>query len=954
MEKFCALCAERKNMSEKIMNSAEFIKILNDGKTVSGEVYTVSERLVLSDGISIFCNGATVVAECGIEVTGSGVSLYGCKIISEKGITVSGDDCAIQNCEIYANITSSGKRFIAKGNKIEGDVALCAGSENGLVAQNKIKGSIAVKGAFNCVVILNNAKNINAEGNTNLYVIKNTLSESLDVKNNKYIICDGNRTSGVISEDNSEKNGDNITNITARCEFGVNEELLPHVNKERFVGMKKHETVRDISLSESYGLGDYIRAVAAENDVVIVPPGVYTLHGEFHIDASCSNTDIYAYGASAEADYLGQITFIKGAKNVNVSGLTWDYSVPHSGQLQIVKLLGDNKAIGVVSAGFGEEYGNSDKTRFRTSHESRRHQYEEIDYAHVGGYYDMEKQPDGSFIITFKKYPGTDKTAYEGMEVGDILMCRMAGNNSQTVTVADSENVHLKDVTMHGYAQGTHFRNQRCKGVSYERYIATPPAPFIIDEATYNKYKAWEEEYGVDLEVYIDEKGRYRGSKPRIGGTGTMEVQDAEGGVDLTSCTLDSGYDDGCNQRGTSSRLAGFKANDDGTYTVYYKGCVSSVYYYLNSANRFGGTLGSDGLIECHPGGCAPVRKGDIVTAYGSNGAVLFGKAEALEDAQKVIGSCEHWTHADADGDDVCDICGKKIEKPETEPDTVKGIGTYPALNASYDPENGQITFYVRRWKFEDSLRYITNLYSVRVKADKVNPEALRGYDLLSNDYDQKTQFFFDNVTRNCYKFTFDNVLIQKNRARGILIKTQDVTIKNCTFKDEQIEGLIIGKETNWGESTVPSNVTVENCVFDNTSYVHRNNTKDVHYAPINIQGLGGIRKHVELNDNFACNNIKIKHNKFINNTSRHLIYASAVKGLEITENIFEEREDGGRILYLNGCIDVDVSDNTYTDKMQKHIGDGRLDGAFALYNYRNMTLEGERLSDCDKDPEAE
>ncbi len=942
-----------KSMNEKIMTSAELVKLINDNIVIkSDEIYTVNDKLVLGDNASIFGGGATLVAESGIEIKGSGVSLYGLKIISESGINVSGDDCAIQNCEICASITSSGKRFIAKNNKIDGDVTLSSGSENGLVAQNKIKGDITVKGAFNSVIILNNANNINAEDNTNLYVIKNTLSELLDVKNNRYIICDGNRTSGVVSSDNKETNGDNITNITARPEFGVNEGLLPHINRERFVGMKKHETVRDISLPEAYGLGDYIRASAAGSDVVIVPPGVYTLHGEFHIDASCSNTDIYAYGASAEADYLGQITFINGAKNVNISGLTWDYSVPHSGQLQVVKLLGDNKLIGVVSAGFGEEYGNSDKTKFRTSHESRRRQYEDIDYAGLGGYYNIEKNPDGSFLITCRVIPGTGgATVYHNLEVGDIFMCRMAGNNSQTVRIWESENIHLKDVTMHGYAQGTHFRNQRCKGVTYERYIAIPPAPFIIDEATYNKYKAWEKEYGVDLEVYIDEKGRYRGSKPRIGGTGTMEVQDAIGGVDLTSCILDSGYDDGCNQRGTSSRLAGFKQNDDGTYTVYYKGCESSIYYYLRSANRYGGAIDENGILQVGAGACAPVKKGDIVTAYGSNGAVLFGKAEALEDAVPLIGCDEHLAHTDADGDDICDICGKKIYKPAppTTTDTISGM--YPAVNCEYYPETGKIGFDVRRWKFEESMRYTTSIYTVRVKAENVHPEALRGYDLLSNDYAPETQFFFDNVTRNCYKFTFDNVLIQKNRARGILIKTQDVTIKNCTFKDEQIEGLIIGKETNWGESTVPSNVTVENCVFDNTSYVHRNNTTDVHYAPINIQGLGGIRKHVELNDNFACNNIKIKHNKFINNTSRHLIYASAVKGLEITENIFEEREDGGRILYLNGCIDVNVSDNTYTDKMQKHIDDGRLDGAFALYNYRNMTLEGWKLSDSDEDP---
>ncbi len=941
-------------MNEIKLTAADVLELLKGRNAVDADkVYTTDEKLVLEAGTAYCGSGATVIAKKGIEANGDNISVCDCRLIAEGGMSVSGDDFVMQDCVVEANVFSTGKAFIARNNKVLGDVSLGNGSVNALVAQNTVKGEINVNGAFNCVVILNNAKGIKAENNTNLYVIKNTLSSSLEVNENKYVICDENMACDVKAFGNSETNGDNITSITARREFGVSEELLPHINKERFVGMERLGTVRDVTVDEPQSLGEYIRAKAAENSVVIVPPGAYSVREELHIDDSCSNTDIYAYGVLAEATYLGQITFVKGAKNVNVTGLTWGYGIPHSGQLQVVKLLGDNKLIGVVSAGFGEEYGNSDKTKFRTSHESRRHQYDEIDYAGVGGYYDMEKQPDGSFVITFRKYPGTDKTAYEGMEVGDILMCRMAGNNSQTVRIFESENIHFKDVTMHGYAQGTHFRNQRCKGVSYERYMATPPAPFVIDEATYNKYKAWEKEYGVDLEVYIDEAGRYRGSKPRIGGTGTMEVQDAEGGVNLTSCILDSGYDDGCNQRGTSSRLAGFKDNGDGTYTVYYKGCESSIYYYLRSANRYSeAKTDENGILQVGAGACAAVKKGDIVTAYGSNGAVLFTKAEALEDGAPLIGCDEHLAHTDADGDDVCDICGRKIYKPmpPTTTDTISGM--YPAVNCEYYPETGKIGFDVRRWKFEEPMRYTVNIYTVRVKAENVHPEALEGYDLLSNDYAPETQFFFDNVTRNCYKFTFDNVLIQKNRARGILIKTQDVTIKNCTFKDEQIEGLIIGKETNWGESTVPSNVIVKNCVFDNTSYVHRNNTKDVHFAPINIQGLGGIRKVVELNDNFACNNIKITHNKFINNTSRHLIYASAVKGLEISENIFEERPEIGKVLYLNGCIDVNISDNTYTERLQNSLDKGAADDAFALYKYKNLTIEGKKLPDSDENPE--
>ncbi len=923
-------------MAEIKTTANAILSLLSDRAEISkGEVYRIDEKLVLDDNASLFGNGATVIAENGIEVVGSQVSLCDCKIISGKGIIVSGDDCTIQNCKIEASIKISGKYFIARNNKINagGGIKL-DGAENALVAQNIIGGAVEVNDSFNCVVILNNATNIAAENNTNLYVIKNDLASALSVESNKYLICDENRASSVISLGNEETNGDNITNITSRPEFGVNEELLPHTNKECFVGMERRASVTDPYSDKKMSFGGYLRAKAAEGNVVIVPPGVYTVDEDIVIGAAQSNTDIYCYGVLAEATYLGEMTKFDGAKNINFKGLTWGYGLPHSGQLHIVKLLGDRRAIGVVSAGYGEEYGNSDKTVFRTTHESRRHRYEDLDYAGLGGNYDIEKNPDSSFLLTFHIIQPYNVSPYRNLEKGDILMCRMAGDNKQTVTVWRSEGIHFKDVTMHGYAQGTHFRNQYCKDVSYERYHATPRPPFVIDEATYNKYKAWEKEYDIDLEVYIDEKGRYRGAKPRIGGTGTMEVANADGGVNLTSCTLDRGYDDGCNQRGTSSRLAGFKDNGDGTYTAYYKGCVSQIYHSLNTQKQVWNAMNT-----------AAVQKGDIVAAYGSNGAVLFGSAVALEDARIVTNSTEHWVHIDLDGDAICDECGMQIYDDSL---------LHPAKNAHYAPEKGEITFEIEKASkaVKGDAYYSAFLYEVKLKAENVNLSALDGYDLLSNDYYSQTQFFFDNVSKNCYKFTFDNVLIMRNRARGILIKTQDVTVKNCTFKDVQIEGLIIGKEINWGESTVPRNVNVHNCVFDNTSYSHREDMDNIHYTPINIQGLGEIRKNIELNENFACSDITITHNKFVNNTARHIIYASGVKGLKINENVFEERADGGKVLYINGCIDVEVKDNIYTENMQKHIDKGELDGVFALYNHRSLTIEGKNITDSDKIPE--
>ncbi len=525
---------------------------------------------------------------------------------------------------------------------------------------------------------------------------------------------------------------------------------------------------------------------------------------------------------------------------------------------------------------------------------------------------------------------------YGRVEAGDVMVCRLAGPNRQTVTVRNAKNMHFKDVTIHGYGQGTHFRNRSCEGVSYERYLATPNAPVVIDKATYDKYKSLEEKYGADLEVYQDENGRYRGGLPRIGGTGTMEVQDSYGGVDLTSCRLNAMYDDGSNQRGTSARFAGIEENGDGTYTVYFKGSLSSVYYR-------GVDSPSMGTNTFEPGICTAVKKGDRLFAYNSGGAVLFDGAVALEDAKILKGSDKHFAHTDDDGDGICDACGKRIFRSDS---------VASPSNSKYDRETGKITFNIERFKREGVMTYTTPLYAVKVKIDgEVNESALDGYDLLLNDYDTSTQFFFDNVSRGCYGFTFDNVLFENGRARGLLIKTRDVTVKNCTFRDLGLQGIIIGRETNWGESSVPKNVLIENCIFDNTS-----NGEDhenlLEYPQILIQGLGEMKNDITLSEHFACENITINHNKFLNTRNVNIIYASAVKGLNVTENIFEERrDDSGRVMYINGCLDVEISNNIYSEITQKYLDDGKLGRVFAAYNYKDLTVEGTKIPNSNKKP---
>ncbi len=938
-------------MKEILITAPELCALLKNPCAMSeSEIYRTNEKIIIDFEAAYCTNGATVIAENGIEITGDNVSLYKCKIISDNGIISHGNSFSVEDCEIISKgcaIQSDGKNFIAKHNKITTDkngigICLLDGSVNSLVAQNTFNTSecsVSLDNAFNCVVILNNAAVIKAKNCKNLYVIKNTAND-IELDNNKYLICDGNIVESIIANSNTEINGDNVQDITVRCEYGTNDELLPHINKELFVGMPRQTTVREIAINKKLSLAEFITGSAERHDIVIVPPGAYTVDAYYILGKEHSNTKIYAYGVYAEASYLGQIMHVNGAKNVELCGITFGYAPAASGQVQVVELLGDNKLTAVNTAGFDAGFGKTNPAKYNIGSTYLYHHNDNRTWGSFLNAYYVDDNGDGTYTFTLADPFGT----YERLEVGDIFTCRMAGSSSQTVLSHNAVNVSYKDVTVFGYGAATAFRTKDgCDGVAFERYCLTNAAPYVIDNDTYERYKAWEEKYGIDLEVYIDESGRYRGGAPRIGGVGGMEVENAKTGVSVTSSLIENIVDDGSNQRGSSGRLAGIKQNADGTYIVYYKGSLCSVYHQA----VFSRTAHNTGRSEFSPLCCPPVKKGDKVFAYASNGAVIFDNATALEDAYELIGSDEHLAHTDTDSDGRCDICGAVLHQENTKE---------PSINNAYHPEDGSVTFNVANTLPEGPrmLDYTTYIYAVRISADEgVDMTALEGYDLLSNDYNSKTQVFFDNVGKNCAMFTFDNVKVQNNVARGILLKTRGIAIKHCTFKSQALQGIIIGRETNWGESSIPRNILLEDCIFDGTSYSYKNIGKSAAYAQINIQGLGEVNNNITLHDNFACANITIHHNKFLNTTNGHIIHASGAKGLKITDNIFEEHEGDGVAVCINGCLDIDISGNQYSDRLKKHIDEKCFDKSFKLYKYKKLTIEGEALSDSEENPPA-
>ena len=806
-------------------------------------------------------------------------------------ITVEADNVSIVNCTINADgdaITSSGKYLIAKNNRINAKgkaISLLAGSQSCLVAQNVTNSEIYVAYAYNCSVILNSADRFVGHGCTNLYVIDNTLDENNEFISNRYLIADGNKFTTVVNENNTLYNGDTLQDVDARLPVGADENLLPHTNKDLFMGMERRLTVTDPNLESALPINEYIPTEAKNNDIVIVPPGVYNVSALLEIGEEQSNTTIYAYGVYLEAtDYIKCLQ-IKGASNVELKGLTIGYTKQSAGQMQILDMLEDSKYLCISSAGFTREFGQLDPTRFGAGGYFF-HPREEVSWTELGywGHYVLvpnEKgesiNEDGTFVIELTNRD-TSFDFLSQLRKGEILTCRIPANPSdRTASISDSTDILLKDTVTYGFAGGLCFViGGLSKGVKFYRHHNLSHSAYELDKATYDKYKALEEKYNVDLEVYIDEFGRYRGSKPRIGSVDATHVTGSSKGLDATSTLFENSCDDATNQNGNSSCLDKIIDNGDGTSTLIIKDNIPWVYYWLYQRR------GRDDLQPGH--NTRNFVSGDRIFVYAANGKIL----------------CDTTVISD-------------MEELENK---------HLLLETDYD------------YKGETKhMRWYSKIISVKVKTSDLNLAALEGIDPEKADYTMDNKVIVDNISRNSADFVFDNCMVRYNRGRFV-IKTHNGTIKNCSFKDTSYAGVVMSCECTWGESSVPRHMKVENCLFDGASRT-LNQDKNSKYAAIAVEGLGSGDASVEVSeDALPAKDITVEGNVFRNIRNDYCVTFSAVQGINVRNNVFEQRarEDSDNIpgaILVNGCMTVDISDNTYATDVKE---------AVVARNYKELT----------------
>ncbi len=864
-------------------------------------------------------------ADTAIELGASAVSLYQNYLCADKGIVGTGDDLTIQSNRIVAlslGVSSSGAYCTVRNNSIDAAVEgigidFSKGSYNGLIALNDISNvqlSISLSEAYNCSVVLNNAIRLEGVQNKNVYFIDNVLGGAIELIGNRYLICDGNvmpegdgKPHPVIKTDNSDFNGNNMHNVDARLEVGADEDLLPHTNKDLFLGMERRSNVKDLSQTKDYDLNNYIRNIAKNEKVVIVPPGAYAIDSTLELQAAHSNTTIYAYGVYQEAtDYIKNIG-ISNTSNLKVKGMTIGYAKQSAGQAQVVEILGNLQLRLVTSAGHNP-YGRFDTTGVQGTTNFYCFSAGEMcawtEFAEWGAYEVVPNEKgelmaeDGTFIIKMKNANGYKEVEkyYTLFGKGDVFASRLAVDNDRTVSISSVTNVLFMDTVTYGYADALCFViGGTSKGVQFYRHHNTAHSAYEIDKETYDHYVSLEQKYDVDLEVYVDEEGRYRGANPRFGSVDATHITGASQGLSATSTLFENACDDSSNQNGGSSALHQVIDNLDGTLTLVLKDSLPETYYNMYTSQ--GKTLITPGHFT------RDFVTGDRIFVYAANGKIF------------------------------CDTT---------------------VVSDSRVLQTGVIVF-EKEYNYQGEkrlLQWASKLLAVKVRKSDVDMSALEGYDLEHSTQKFESKVIVDNLSRNSTNFVFDNCMSRDTYGRFV-VKTRDAVITNCTLKNTCLAGVVLSVECTWGESSVPSNITVTKCLFESNGqkFDKQNNTK---FAALAVEGLGDKSANVTVSENtIPCKNITITGNVFRDCPNSYYVTVQAAHGVTIADNVFEERENEsskkvGKAIYINGCMNVNVSGNTYSD-----FAEGDVSKVVIGNNYKNLFgTDVEGVLNTDKIPE--
>ncbi len=724
-----------------------------DGKTA---VSSGADGLTMTESYLGFTEAGLV------DTSADGTYLYGCRFIGTAGaaIKTAADNTEIRRCTIKTDKASVGIEIGEAHNLLVGACVI-------LDAQTSVK----LTGADNAAVIRNSAVSVESANGKHIYVVDNALGGRLAMSDNDYMIADGNTypddeyNHEAVLSGNNNTNGDSLMDVGKRLSVGADENLLPHADKDQFLTEERLEYVR--GPEKDLELGEYVLAEAESSDFVIIAPGAYVNDVKWYFEKQHKNTTVYGYGVMAErslctrsanetpsTDSTQPHVQIQSTENIAIKGVTFAYERDSAGQVHVVEKIKGKPQIRVVAAaGFYNDFANSNLTLFN---ESGANIFRDgLMYPTDGGlntHSFVERRDDGSMIFS------VSQPVYEMLKVGDVLTCRNKVGAGAHVSTSSSSGIVYQDLTIYGNSGAACFAEYYVTGpVTYLRVLDTNPAAEIIDQETYDKYKALEAQYGIHTDVRFDGT-HYRGDISRYSSIDATHIIGSSTGSQIISSVFENMCDDGTNQHSYPSRLSTIYKNDDGeTATLVYKPLLAQVAY--NDGRLVPDSMTHDFAV------------GNRVYAYSWTGALIC-------DA-KVLSATE-------------EVGEVTIEHTNTDGSPIK-IKTYA------------VTVPVDSVKWEELANYPLDEKGATRSAN--------------NNWKFDGKIMVDNRSYYADGFLIDNTVVRNLPSRGLLLKASNGAVKNCTLQNMAAAGVSISYEHSWAESGISENIRIENSIFDNACH---------------------------------------------------------------------------------------------------------------------------------------
>ncbi|MEG0692575.1 MAG: sugar-binding protein [Oscillospiraceae bacterium] len=418
-----------------------------------------------------------------------------------------------------------------------------------LASLNVINGAgkhAVVNNAKNVVFIKNKLGSIEANSVHLMTVAMNEFTKpekNVTLTDCQYVLVDDNTGISLDKKTGcTNVYGDDALDQTARVEYGVNEDLLPKLDKEFFVGMKRRDTV-------NYGgtemtLNDYIDLMAVQSEYVIIPPGAYSLD-TIHL-TKVKNLSIYAYGVMAEYySYKNPAMIAGNCDTVILKGITIDHADIANAQGTVVDKT-DKYLVWKSDEGYLADL--TDMNYFpEQAWGARFLKGSDIPCADID-FQKKEKDSDGNIRL----YYGNGNS--RNVLVGDKIVMR--GLMQQISDVWSSSNMQYEDVSIYN---GTKFafseRGNGEKATRMNRVAVTPgPAPILKDQ-------------NGNFRTNAD--GSYVRGVPRMASTAdATHSTNMQKGPITTNSVFEKMTDDGTNINGEFSKVTNY---DPETNTLTYK-----------------------------------------------------------------------------------------------------------------------------------------------------------------------------------------------------------------------------------------------------------------------------------------------------------------------------------------------------------------------------------------------